>query len=179
MRPRRLPVLAAAAVLGAVASAAGVASALTLAAMPLEDLTRHATLVVRARCVGRDVVRGAEGRVESRARFEVLDAAKGAAPGVVTVRQLGGRLDGTEVVVPGAPLSEPGDEAVLFLEPHEGDTMGVVGLALGYLPVTVVAGAGARVHVSRALGAEYVAGGVRPVDELLDRVRAIDAGEAR
>lgn len=155
------------------------AGALTLAAMPLDELTRTATLVVRARCLDRQVTRGADGRIESRARFEVLEAAKGHAPSVVTVRQLGGRIGDTELVVPGAPLSEPGDEAVLFLEPYDGDVVGVVGLALGYLPVAVVPGGGARVRLPKSLGAEHGAGGVRPVGELLDRVRAIDARGAR
>ena len=175
-RNARSPALA---VLVALAVVATDARALTLAAMPLEELTRSASLVVRARCTEREVVRSASGRVESLARFEVVEEAKGSAPRVVTVRQLGGRLDGTEVVVPGAPLSEPGDEAVLFLEPHDGDVLTVVGLALGYMPVAVVPGSGAVVRVSRTLGAEYAAGGVRRVNDVLQRVREIDGLDRR
>lgn len=155
------------------------ARALTLAAMPLEDMTRIATVVVRARCLDRQTTRSAGGRIESLARFEVTEEAKGAGERVVTVRQLGGRLDGAEVVVPGAPLSEPGDEALLFLEPHDGDVLGVVGVALGYMPVAVLPGSGAVVRVSRVLGDEYAAGGVRPVADLLQRVREIDGLEGR
>ncbi|MEW6272414.1 MAG: hypothetical protein AB1689_24290 [Thermodesulfobacteriota bacterium] len=154
----------------------GTARALTLAAMPLEEMTRAASVVVRGRCVDRQVTRSATGRIESLARFEVLEEAKGEGARVVTVRQLGGRLegDGVELVVPGAPLSEPGDEALLFLEPHDGEVLTVVGLALGYMPVAVLPGSGAVVRVSRVLGADYASGGVRPVGDLLQRVREID-----
>lgn len=155
-------------------ASAGNAHALSLAAMPLEELTAHATLVVRARCVDRQVTRTADGRVESRARFAVVETAKGAPPELVTVRQLGGRLDDVDVLVPGAPLSEPDDDVVLFLEPHDGESLGVVGVALGYLPVANLPGSGAVVRTSRVLGADFASGGARPVVELLERVRAID-----
>jgi hypothetical protein len=151
------------------------ACALTVAAMPLEQMTRTATLVVRARCIDRQVTRSADGRIESLARFQVSERAKGKAADVVTVRELGGRSGDTELVVPGAPLSEPGDDVVLFLEPHDGEVMGVVGLVLGYMPVATVPGSGATVRLSRTLG-DIAANGVNhPVGELLDRVREIDA----
>jgi len=150
------------------------ARALSVAAMPLEELTASSVLVVRARCVDRQVTRTADGRVESRARFAVLETAKGEAPGLVTVRQLGGRLDDVDVLVPGAPLSEPDDDVVLFLEPHDGESLGVVGVVLGYLPVANLPGSGAVVRTSRVLGADFATGGARPVVELLERVRAID-----
>jgi len=159
------------------ASLASAAAALTVAAMPLEELTARSTLVVRARCVDRQVTRSADGRVESRARFAITDTAKGAAASdLVTVRQLGGRDADLEVLVPGAPLSEPGDDVVLFLEPHDGDVLGVVGVALGYLPVAALPGSGAVVRTSRVLGADFASSGARPVAELLERVRAIDRG---
>lgn len=161
-------------VLGLVLALGGAAAALTLAAMSLEELTGQATLVVRARCIDRQVTR-TDGRIESLARFAVLEQAKGDAPEVITVRQLGGRSDDLETVVPGAPLSETGDDVVLFLEPKDGDTLGVVGLALGYMPVVMLPGTGAAVRTSRTLGGDFAAGGVRPVAELLDRVRAIVA----
>jgi hypothetical protein len=146
---------------------------LTIAAMPLEELTGHATLVVRARCVDRQVTRTADGNVESLARFAVVEEAKGSASGLVTVRQLGGRIDDTEVLVPGAPLAEAGDDVVLFLEPHDGEVLGVVGVALGYMPVATLPGSGAVVRTSRVLGADFASGSSRPVSELLERVRAI------
>lgn len=151
------------------------ARALSLAAMSLAEMTQHAALVVRGRCIDRRVVRGAGGRIESRARFEVVETAKGSPPGVVTVRQLGGTLDDATLEVPGAPLSEPGDEAILFLEPGDDEAMRVVGLALGYMPVAVLPGAGSAVRVSRVLGAEFASGGVRPARDVLQRVREIDA----
>jgi hypothetical protein len=155
-----------------------VAHALTLAPMTLEQLTGNATLVVRARCIDRAVTRSTDGRIESLARFQVVTRAKGDAAEVLTVRQLGGRIDDGELVVPGAPLSEPGDDVVLFLEPRDDGTHGVVGLALGYLPVVTLPGSGAAVRTSRMLGGVFADGGAHPVDELLDRVRTIAGGAA-
>lgn len=180
-RPRRalLAARALVATLVLLASLARDGLALTVAAMPLEELTRRSTLVVRARCVDRQVTRTADGRVESRARFAITETAKGAASSdLVTVRQLGGRADDVEVQVPGAPLSEPDDDVVLFLEPYDGDVLGVVGVALGYLPVAALPGSGAVVRTSRVLGADFAGSGARPVAELLERVRAIDRGGA-
>ncbi|MBY0274512.1 hypothetical protein K2Z84_04155 [Candidatus Binatia bacterium] len=152
--------------------------ALTLAPMTLEELTRAASIVVRARCIDRTVTRSADGRITSLARFHVVTRAKGAAPDVVTVRQLGGRVDGTELIVPGAPLSEPDDDVVLFLEARDDGTHGVVGLALGYMPVVALPGTGAAVRTSRMLGGVFADGAVHPVDELLERVRVIAGGAA-
>jgi hypothetical protein len=154
------------------------AHALTLAPMTLEQLTGNAALVVRGRCIDRTVTRSTDGRIESLARFQVVARAKGDAPEVVTVRQLGGKVDDTELVVPGAPLSEPGDDVVLFLAPRDDGTHGVVGLALGYLPVVTLPGSGAGVRTSRMLGGVFSDGGVHPVDEVLDRVRTIAGGAA-
>ena len=167
------------AVCAVLAPAARLARALTLAPMTLEQLTGTATIVVRARCIDRTVTRSTDGRIASLARFEVVARAKGDAPDVVTVRQLGGRSGDTELVVPGAPLSETGDEVVLFLEPRDDGTHGVVGLALGYMPVVTLPGTGAAVRTSSTLGGVFADGGVHPVGELLDRVRAIAAGATR
>ncbi len=158
------------------ASAVRIARALTLVPMTLEQLTGTATIVVRARCIDRTVTRTADGRIESVARFAVVARAKGEAPDVVSVRQLGGRSGDTELVVPGAPLSEAGDDVVLFLEPRDDGTNGVVGLALGYMPVVTLPGTGAAVRTSSTLGGVFADGGVHPVGELLDHVRAIAAG---
>ncbi|MFN8603671.1 MAG: hypothetical protein U0842_24615 [Candidatus Binatia bacterium] len=158
------------------APAVRIARALTLVPMTLEQLTGTATIVVRARCIDRTVTRTADGRIESVARFAVVARAKGEAPDVVSVRQLGGRSGDTELVVPGAPLSEAGDDVVLFLEPRDDGTNGVVGLALGYMPVVTLPGTGAAVRTSSTLGGVFADGGVHPVGELLDHVRAIAAG---
>lgn len=152
------------------------AGALTLAPMTLEQLTGTASIVVRARCIDRTVTKSPDGRIESLARFEVVARAKGESPDVVTVRQLGGRVDDTELVVPGAPLSERGDDVVLFLEPRDDGTHGVVGMALGYMPVVTLPGTGAAVRTSSTLGGVFADGGLHPVGELLDRVRGLAGG---
>ena len=152
--------------------------ALTVAAMRLDELTSASTDVVRARCVARQVTRDGGGRIESIARFAVLDRVKGVEAAEVDVRQLGGRLGGDELIVPGAPLSEPGDEAVLFLEPGPDGALQVVGLALGYLPVATTPGGESRVRVWASLGVEFAGGGIRSVSEVLERVRAHLGAEA-
>jgi|SRR5215472_13116873 len=150
------------------------ARAMTLAAMDLGDMTRTSTLVVRARCVDRQVTRRASGRIETLARFEVLESAKGDSPELVTVRQLGGKVDGFDLVVPGAPQSQAGDEAVLFLEPGDADGMQVVGLARGYLPVVAMPGGSPVVRIAPALDRKLQGRVLHPVSELLGRVREID-----
>jgi len=157
----------------AITTWAASASALTLAPMSLEQMTTASEAVVRARCVDRTATRGDDGAIESVARFEVVDVAKGSPPSIVEVRQLGGKLDGTEMVVPGAPLSEPGDEALLFLERGPNGGYRVVGMALGYLPVVSTSPGPSRVRVSPHLGAGFESGGLRPVTDVLTRVRRL------
>lgn len=154
-------------------SSAVPASALTLAPMSLEQMTSASEAVVQARCVDRTATRGDDGAIESVVRFEVVDVAKGSPPPVVEVRQLGGKLDGTEMVVPGAPLSEPGDEALLFLERGPRGAYRVVGMALGYLPVVSTSPGASRVRVSPHLGAGFETGGLRPVTDVMTRVRRL------
>jgi len=150
------------------------ALALTLAPMSLAEMTRAADVVVWARCVDRTTTRSGEsGGIESIVRFEVLDVAKGAPGDVVEVRQPGGELDGTVTVVPGAPLSDAGDEAILFLEHGPGGHLRVVGMALGYLPVASLAPRSRRVRVAPYLGKGFEGGGLRPVDDVMNRVRRV------
>lgn len=149
------------------------AHALTLAPMSLADLTSAAETVVRARCLDRTATRTADGGIESVARFEVVEVAKGEPAKIVEVRQPGGSIDGTEMVVPGAPLSEPGDEALLFLERSPSGNLRVVGMALGYLPIVSGPPGGAMVRVAPYLGEGFESGGLRPVRDVLTRVRRL------
>src|SRR6185369_6970195 len=89
------------------------------------------------------------------------------------VRELGGRIDDTDMVVPGAPLSEPGDEVVLFLEKGDDGGPRIVGVALGYLPVVQGSPGEPVVRVSPHLGEGFESGGVRPVADFLTRVRRL------
>jgi len=155
------------------ALAAGSAGALTLAAMSLGEMTSVSDTVVRARCIDRTATRTSGGGIESVARFEVLEAVKGNPGKEIEVRQLGGSLDGTDAIVPGAPLSEEGDEVVLFLERRDDGNLRVVGVALGYLPVVQATAGPPVVRVSPHLGESFESGGLRRVDDFLGRVRRL------
>ncbi len=150
-----------------------VVQALTLAPMSLEQMTAASEIVVRGRCLDRTPTRTEGGAIESVVRFEVVEAAKGEPAAIVEVRQLGGEVDGTAMVVPGAPLSEAGDEALLFLERTPGGDLRVVGMALGYLPVVATSPGPSRVRVAPYLGEGFEGGGLRPVSEVLHRVRGL------
>jgi hypothetical protein len=163
--------LAALAALAAVVTPAP-ARALSLAALSLEQLTADSDLVLRGRCIDR-VPTHARGRIESVARFEVLDRFVGEAEPVVAVRQWGGRTDARQTIVPGAPLSEPGDEVVLFLAAEPDGSYRVVGVAQGYLPVVPSALATPVVRVSRTLGPEFASASAWPVERFAESVRRL------
>jgi hypothetical protein len=152
--------------------ASGPARALSLAALSLAELTAGADLVLRGRCIDRVPTRVGS-RIESVARFEVLDRFVGEAERVVEVRQWGGRTAARQTVVPGAPLSEPGDEAVLFLTADPDGSYRVVGVAQGYLPVVPSPLAAPVVRVSRMLGPEFAAASAWPVERFAESVRRL------
>jgi hypothetical protein len=169
-RLRAIVLLAAsAAVIGGVGRPAW---SLSLAALTLADLDQAADVVVRARCIDRTPTRAA-GRIESVARFEVLATLRGDAAPVVEVRQWGGRLGDRYSIAPGAPLSEPGDEAVLFLAAETDGSYRVVGVASGYLPVVTSALGQPVVRVSRTLGAEFAGAVAWPIDRFAERIRLL------
>jgi hypothetical protein len=173
---RRAARLATAALAAVVLLDAAAARALTLAPLTFEQVTQAAQQVVRARCLERQTTSDAAGRIESLARFEVLERVKGGGPSAITVRELGGRVDDRSVVVPGAPLSEPGDEVLLFLEPGESGLEHVVGLALGYMPIVTLPGSGALVRVAPSLERGFGRGGLEPLGRVLERVRRGGSG---
>lgn len=148
------------------------ARALSLTALSLEELTESAALVIRGRCIDRVPTRR-NGRIESVARFEVVDTFVGAAPTVVEVRQWGGEIDEYSTMVPGAPLSSPDDEAVLFLEEDADGTYRAVGAALGHLPIVISPLAQPLVRVSRVLGPEFGGAATWPLERFGERVRRL------
>ena len=145
----------------ACAAALGVASlgvaaparSLSLAPLALEDIAASAVAIVRARCVDATPTRRRSGGVDTVARFEVIEAIKGDPGPIVEVRELGGELQGWRTVVPGAPRSRPGDEAILFLDGDGTAPFLLVGSALGYLPVVSVLPGGGMVRLRPRLAA--------------------------
>ena len=77
--------------LGGLALIALAASATTLSRLKLEDLALESTAVARLRCLG-TTSRWERGEIWTETRFEVLQREKGALPGIVTVRLLGGSV---------------------------------------------------------------------------------------
>jgi hypothetical protein len=109
--PRKwIPALCAAMLLAAPAAPT------TLARMNFSQLTRAATVVVRAKCLGEQSL-WERGEIWTLSRFEVLETFKGQAQAQFTVRLLGGRVDGIESLVAGVPHFRAGEQVVLFLDP--------------------------------------------------------------
>src|SRR5262249_46122134 len=93
-----------------------------------------AALVVQAHVRSTDVVAAGD-RVYTDATLDVSACLKGACPSTLTVRQLGGELDGRGVAIEGAPRLVDGAEVVLFLRPRRDGAFGVVGMAQGAFAV--------------------------------------------
>lgn len=141
---------------GALVLTALVASATTLAPLSFQDLTRQATAIVRVRCLGTHSL-WADGEIWTETRFEILQtekadiygsdqlqnaapsaAARTAARGAgsaqnatITLRQLGGSVDGLRAHVEDVPQFHAGEEAYLFLWRRAGEPYRVLGWAQG------------------------------------------------
>jgi hypothetical protein len=117
------------AVLLAVMTAAG-AAATTLVRMDLDELTRTAAVVARARCLGSSA-RWEGGHMWTLTKFKVTEVWKSKAPQTIVVRLVGGQDGQRTVHVDGVPRFQDGEEVVLFLEPSPGGELTVAGWAQG------------------------------------------------
>jgi hypothetical protein len=163
--------------LGALVLTALVASATTLAPLSFQDLTRQATAIVRVRCLGTHSL-WADGEIWTDTRFEILQTEKAdvygsdqlqtAAPisnartaghdaspatnETITLRQLGGSIDGVRAHVEDVPQFHAGEEAYLFLWRRVGEPYRVLGWAQGTFRIASDAGTGvARVTQDSAM----------------------------
>jgi len=100
-----------------------VANATTLARLSFDELVARADSVVHARCLSTQS-RWEKGEIWTFSEFEVLEVSKGLAPGLITVRGLGGRADGFVSHVEAVPRFSPGEEVYLFLVPAPEDARG-------------------------------------------------------
>lgn len=127
-------------------------SASTSIALTLDDLARDAEVIARVTALDRTSA-WTEGRIVTSTRVRVDGVLGGQTAGdVVTVRSLGGVVDGVGQRVEGEPELTPGATAFVFLKRTghgSGDAMRVVGRAQGRW---LVARDGARevVHVRDA-----------------------------
>lgn len=116
--------------LGGLVLIALAASATTLSRLKLEDLAQESTAVARLRCLG-TTSRWDQGEIWTETRFEVVQREKGALPGIVTVRLLGGNVGHLHSRVEEVPAFHPGEEVYLFLWGHEGEPYQVLGWSQG------------------------------------------------
>jgi hypothetical protein len=116
--------------LGGLALLAVAASATTLSRLKLEDLAQESTAVARLRCLSA-TSQWEHGEIWTETRFEVLQREKGALPGVVTVRLLGGHVGHLRSQVNEIPVFRAGEEVYLFLWAREGEAYQVLGWSQG------------------------------------------------
>ena len=119
----------------ALALLAVAASATTLSRLKLEDLAQESTAVARLRCLGA-TSQWDKGEIWTETRFEVLQTEKGALPGIVTVRLLGGHVGHVHSHVDEVPAFRTGEEVYLFLWAHEGEPYQVLGWSQGTFRIT-------------------------------------------
>ena len=106
------------------------ANATTLARMPFEELVKQATAIARFRCLSTKSL-WLNGEIWTDTQFEIVKQAKGALPGTVTVRTLGGTLGLLHSRVEETPVFHPGEETYLFLWAREGEPLRVLGWSQG------------------------------------------------
>jgi len=129
--------------LAALTLLAVVANATTLARLRFEELARQATAVARVRCVGAES-KWQDGEIWTETQFEVEDQSKGALPGLITVRMLGGVVGPVRSHVEGVPAFRAGEEAYLFLWARGGEPYRVLGWTQGTFRIARDAHTGAE-----------------------------------
>jgi hypothetical protein len=106
------------------------ASATTLSRLKFEDLALESTAVARLRCLGA-TSQWEHGEIWTETRFEVVQQEKGALPGIVTVRLLGGQAGHLHSHVDEVPAFRTGEEVYLFLWGSKSDSYQVLGWSQG------------------------------------------------
>lgn len=115
--------IATACLLGA-SAAVPKAQATTLVRMSLDQLTRAAKLIARARCVT-NTTAWDHGEIWTFTIFDVEETWHGAVSGRITVKLLGGRTQQVTSLVSGVPRFRAGEDVVVFLEPANDGTFSV------------------------------------------------------
>lgn len=90
-------------------------------------------------------------RLYTDAELVVEECLKGPCAPSVTIRQLGGELDGDGLAVEGAPSFTPGDEVVVFLRLRRDGTYAPVGMSQGVLRLERTSGEVTYVRDTRGL----------------------------
>lgn len=116
--------------LGGLALLAVAANATTMSRLKFQDLAQESTAVARLRCLG-STSQWEQGEIWTETRFQVVQREKGALPGIVTVRLLGGNVGHLRSHVEEVPAFQPGEEVYLFLWSREGEPYQVLGWSQG------------------------------------------------
>jgi hypothetical protein len=111
------------------------ARATTLARLSLDQLAAGSAAVGRVRCAGTES-RWENGSIWTLVTLEVVETIKGKLPGEITVRLPGGRAGHLTATVDGTPGFNPGDEAVLFLQPARAGGFTIAGWVEGTFRVS-------------------------------------------
>jgi hypothetical protein len=108
------------------------AFATTVIPATVERLTGQSTHVALARAIDSHALWDAShSRIYTLTRFQSERMMKGSLPATFTVKRLGGHLDGYNMKIAGVREWQPGDHAVLFLQPDLDGTYIVTGLMQG------------------------------------------------
>ena len=110
--------------------AAESAQATVVVVHPLDEMAHRADVIVHAQVKDQRIVRE-EGRIITLTAVEVIEGIKGAKAGdILTVFQVGGKLDGEYVSVVGNSVFTPGEEMVFYAMRHR-DRLVSYGVGLG------------------------------------------------
>lgn len=135
------------------------AGATTLLRMSLPELVKESDRVVHARAVDRQVYFDQASRqIFTDTTFEVLDSPKGRGPGRITIKLMGGRIDPLEAIVPGTPIFQIGDEALLFTASLPDGKRHLTGLSQGAMRVRTDPQTGEKFAVSEVPVGVHFAG---------------------
>lgn len=135
-RLRFLQVLAVSTALGL---AGLTARATTVIPPTFTQLAQQSDYVVRARVkavsAARTVDPAGRAKINTRVELEVLEVIAGHPPSPLVLVMLGGRADGRELIVQGAPVFRVGDEDILFVQGNGRNFNPLLGLMYGRYPV--------------------------------------------
>jgi len=164
---------------------ASVTLATTLRRMDLPEMVAVADRVVHARVVGSRVYWAEPGQILTDTTFEVLRDIMGSGPKMLTITQLGGRIDPVELVVEGTPTFSEGEEVVLLTELTPSGRRVIVGLSQGVMRVHVDAETSEKVVLSEADpdGLTFIGSRLQPsevrLETLIGDIRRLAEAAAR
>ncbi|MDH4068885.1 MAG: hypothetical protein OEV30_00520 [Ignavibacteria bacterium] len=114
MNSRFRPLMLLSTTAGLVAIVATIASALTVAAISLDQLTNDSDLIVHGTVLSSHST-WEDQSIYTYTTIRVTETLKGPSETEIVVKQLGGAVGDTRAEIDGSPVLNPGDELVLFL----------------------------------------------------------------